>query len=221
MLRRIGDRFAAADRQSAHGIWGAVGHVGDKGIDYVSHKLPLRAGHFHSPEFLRRDRRSLRQRDFGEGIQLSGSPLRDEVRGLRQDGDAYKGRVWGDGSESCCRFFRRGAGCLRGLRRKLFQPSDQQKSAGGLREGDWHKPCEGCGGNQRARCLRLCGRTACGGGKPQADGAAADYAGGGFRDRDAGVCGGGRRLCRLHSDFWCGKAGRRGGGCGAQEVRSA
>ncbi len=66
---------AAAAGPAACGDGPCLGRLDLPGADVPCHLLPVRAGHQHSPELLRRDRRGQQRRRAGQGVELSGGPL--------------------------------------------------------------------------------------------------------------------------------------------------
>ena len=61
-------------RAASSGGAGYLAHLGAAGTKLPGGVLPLRAGHLHPPQLLRRHRRSLPSGHPGQGRQLSGSP---------------------------------------------------------------------------------------------------------------------------------------------------
>ncbi len=64
------------------GLSGDWGTLGLPRPDLPGHQLPLRAGHQHPAELLRRNRRCQPGRRSGEGLQLSGNPVQNPCGSL-------------------------------------------------------------------------------------------------------------------------------------------
>ena len=73
---------AASGAGAGDGPGRRLGDLDLPGPDLPGGQLPLRPGHLHPPQLLRRHRRGQQGRRAGEGLQLSGAPVPDQDRGL-------------------------------------------------------------------------------------------------------------------------------------------
>ena len=85
VLQRTGSGLYPAHRAAAHGPARPLWRLGLPCPDLPCYQLPLRTGHQHSPELLRRHRRCICLRHSGQGFHLSGRAGPHRHRCVRQD----------------------------------------------------------------------------------------------------------------------------------------
>ena len=85
VLWRTGSGLYPAHRAAVHGPARPLWRLGLPCPDLPCYQLPLRTGHQHSPELLRRHRRCICLRHSGQGFHLSGRAGPHRHRCVRQD----------------------------------------------------------------------------------------------------------------------------------------